>query len=71
VIEASIRVARVREALRRGAAYVLTTLRSEHGQGMVEYALILALVTTVAIAGLTLIPAFPVHVFSEVTNAFP
>ncbi len=63
--------ARVLAALRSSAARSLTTLRSERGQGMVEYALILALVTTVAIAGLKLIPAFPVHVFSVVTNAFP
>ena len=43
----------------------------EEGQAMVEYALILALVTAVAVVGLALLPNFPVRVFSATVNAFP
>jgi Flp pilus assembly pilin Flp len=57
-------------AATRRTTVILLAGRGEIGQGMVEYALILALVTTVAVAGLKLIPGFPVRIFNEVANAF-
>jgi Flp pilus assembly pilin Flp len=42
----------------------------EEGQTLVEYALILVLVSTAAFTLLTAIGGFPSSVFSEVNNAF-
>jgi Flp pilus assembly pilin Flp len=59
------------EALRALFAHTALGYREERAQAMVEYALILALVTAVAVVGLALIPNFPVRVFQAATNAFP
>lgn len=44
-------------------------IRSQKGQGMVEYGLILALVSVVAIAGLTLVGNKLTPMFTNVANA--
>ena len=38
---------------------------------MVEYALILALVTAIGVVGLALIGDFPVRIFNGMNSAFP
>ena len=53
------------------AVVVLHSARDKRGQAMVEYALIIALLTTVALVGLKLIPAFPIRAFNSAVNAFP
>ena len=58
-------------AIRVLAVGVLYTSRDERAQAMVEYALILALVTAVGVVGLALIPSFPVRIFNTMANAFP
>ena len=58
-------------AIRDFVVGVLGAARGERAQAMVEYALILALVTAVAVVGLALIPNFPVRVFNSTVNAFP
>ncbi|MEM9443806.1 MAG: Flp family type IVb pilin [Verrucomicrobiota bacterium] len=47
----------------------LTTLRSKKGQTLVEYALILALVSIVVIAVLTLLGGQIESIFNEITNS--
>ena len=48
-----------------------TLLRSdEEGQALIEYALILVLVSTAAFTILTAIGAYPSHVFSMINNDF-
>ncbi len=59
------------DVLRSLVAGALRTFRDDRGQAMVEYALILALVTVVGVVGLALIPSFPVRIFNAMTNAFP
>ena len=59
------------EAGRDLATRVREAILRERGQAMVEYALILALVTLVGVAGLKLLPNFPIRVFSAMSNAFP
>jgi Flp pilus assembly pilin Flp len=52
-------------------ARALWSLRSrEEGQTLVEYALILTLVSTAAFTLLSLIGVFPQHVFSELNADF-
>ena len=58
-------------AIRALAAGVLYTSRDERAQAMVEYALILALVTAVGVVGLALIGSFPVRIFNGVNSIFP
>ena len=64
-------IKRTTEALCTLAVRMRIAWTDERGQAMVEYALILALVTAVAVVGLALIPNFPVRVFNSVNNAFP
>jgi Flp pilus assembly pilin Flp len=44
--------------------------RAEEGQALVEYALILVLVSTAAFTLLSAIGAFPAHVFSSINADF-
>jgi Flp pilus assembly pilin Flp len=53
--------------LRAGKTWLGSTARSERGQALVEYALVLALVSVVAIAGLTALSS-SVQNFFDQTN---
>ena len=48
--------------------HITKTLRSERGQALVEYALILVLVSIVSFAVLTAIGGRPADVFSEISD---
>ena len=48
---------------------LMTSLKDERGQGLVEYALILVLIAIVVIAVLTTLGGKTCNVFSEVSNA--
>ena len=52
-------------------ASAFDVLREEEGQGLVEYSLILVLVATVVIAGLTGFGALLMNLFNRVISTLP
>ena len=56
-------------SFKRFAMSIATVLDEEHGQGLTEYALILALIAIVAIAALTLLGGQVTSVLSTVANS--
>lgn len=69
-IESSEGVLLIRRLLRTGSP-TLSVLRREEAQTMAEYALILSLVTLVALAGLTLAAGRIVGLYDAITTAWP